>query len=32
MEAIKTKYDRILLGLCALIALVIGAMLILKYC
>ena len=28
MEAIKTKYDRILLGLCALIALVIGAMLI----
>lgn len=30
MEAIKTKYDRILLGLCALIALVIGAMLILK--
>lgn len=30
MEAIKTKYDRILLGLCALIALVIGAMLILN--
>jgi hypothetical protein len=30
MEAIKTKYDRILLGLCALTAIVIGALLLLK--
>ena len=30
MEAIKTKYDRILLGLCALVALGIGVMLILN--
>lgn len=30
MEAIKTKYDRVLLGLCALIAIVIGILLILK--
>ena len=28
MEAITTKYDRILLGLCALIAIVIGALLL----
>lgn len=28
MESIKTKYDRVLLGLCAFIALVIGALLI----
>lgn len=30
MEAIKTKYDRILLGLCALTAIVIGALLLLN--
>lgn len=30
MEAIKTKYDRVLLGLCSIIALVTGAMLIFK--
>jgi len=30
MEAIKTKYDRILLGLCAFTAIVIGALLLLK--
>ena len=30
MEAIKTKYDRILLGLCALTAIVIGALLLMK--
>ena len=30
MEAIKTKYDRLLLGLCALAALIVGALLILK--
>ena len=30
MESLKTKYDRILLGLCALTALVIGALLLLK--
>lgn len=30
MEAIKTKYDRILLGLCAFIAIITGALLLVK--
>ncbi len=30
MEALKTKYDRVLLGLCAFIALIIGVLLLVK--